>query len=335
MREDPHAPPPPAPADSDDEAPVAHLGLKVRALLLLALGLVMASALYLLHARGWFEPTQSLVLTTDDSEGVVVGMDMTFQGFPIGRVRRVELGEKGEVRILVDVARKDAHWLRASSVFTLERSLVGATALRAFTGVLTDPPLPDGATRAVLRGDATADIPRVMSAARDLLENLTAMTAADSPLRNTRSNLEKVSARAAGPRGALGALLGNETDARALGEALARTNALLAKADQIVGRADTQVFGPEGLVPEARQAVTQLGGLLAQTRESLRKVDAVLQDAQAVSGQVREASQDLGALRAEVDANLRKIEGMINEINRRWPFARPPGDPRDAGVKLP
>ncbi len=38
-----------------------------------------------------FESTQQLVLTADDSEGVSVGMDMNFSGFPIGRVSRIEL----------------------------------------------------------------------------------------------------------------------------------------------------------------------------------------------------------------------------------------------------
>ena len=66
----------------------------------------MGSGLYLLYARGAFEPTQTLVLTADDSEGVVVGMDMTFSGFPIGRVRRIELAEIGNARIVVDVPRK-------------------------------------------------------------------------------------------------------------------------------------------------------------------------------------------------------------------------------------
>ncbi len=130
--------------------------------------------LYLLYARGVFEPTQTLVLVADDSEGVVVGMDMTFSGFPIGRVRRVELAPTGNVRIVIDVREKDAHWLRTSSVFTLVRGLVGGTNIRAFSGILTDPPLPDGAERPVLRGDATAELPRVLASAKEVLENLSA-----------------------------------------------------------------------------------------------------------------------------------------------------------------
>lgn len=317
------------PDEPDHGAPAAHVERKARLLLVLAALLVLASTAYLLYARGWFEPTQSLVLLTDDSEGVAVGMDMTFSGFPIGRVRRVALGPSGHVRITVDVAKKDAHWLRTSSVFTLVRGLVGGTAIRAFSGVLSDPPLPDGAERPVLRGDASADIPRVLGAAREVMENLNAMTAQDAALRQTLANLQAVSERARGPQGVAGAIFGNERDAKALSQALERTNTLLAKLDQMAAHADTQVFGPAGVMPEARAAMSQLQGLLAETRASLRRVDAVLLEAQAVGANMRAATTDLGPLRAEVESNLRKIEGLINDINRRWPFAR------DTEVKLP
>jgi phospholipid/cholesterol/gamma-HCH transport system substrate-binding protein len=309
--------------------PVKHLELKAAALLIFTVLLVAGSALYLLYARGFFEPTQTLVLVTDDSEGVVVGMDMTFSGFPIGRVRRVELAETGNVHILVDVAKKDAHWLRTSSIFTLVRGLVGGTNIRAFTGILTDPPLPDGAQRPVLRGDATAELPRVLAAAKETLENLSAITAQDAALRTSLANLRDVTEKLKGPRGALSAVFGNEADAQKLVVALDRANALLARLDGMVGKADTQVFGPEGVVKEARATVVQLNGLLAETRTSLKKVDAVLVEAQGIGADVRGATSDLGALRADVDANLRKIEGMINELNRKWPFAR------DTEVKLP
>jgi len=62
-------------------------------------------------------------------------------------VRRIELGRDGTARIIIDVPSRDAHWLRESSVFTLVRGLVGNTSIKAFSGVLTDPPLPDGAER--------------------------------------------------------------------------------------------------------------------------------------------------------------------------------------------
>jgi len=313
--------------------PVAHLELKAAALMLFTLLLIAGSGLYLLYARGAFEPTQTLVLTADDSEGVVVGMDMTFSGFPIGRVRRIELANEGNARIILDVPRKDAHWLRESSVFTLVRGIVGGTNIRAYSGILTDPPLQDGAVRPVLRGDATAEVPQLMASARELLANLNALTAQDAALGASLANVRGLTDRLNAPGGALGVLMGNEADARKIVATLDRTNALLARLDGMAARADRQVFGgPEGqdaLIPDVRATVLQLNGLLADTRASLRKVDAVLAEAQAVGANAREATNDLGTLRAEVESNLRKVEALVNEINRKWPFAR------DTQLKLP
>jgi phospholipid/cholesterol/gamma-HCH transport system substrate-binding protein len=315
---------------------VHHLEFKARLLLLFTALLIAGSAIYLLYARGVFEPTQTLVLAADDSEGVAAGMDLTFSGFPIGRVRAVELSPDGNVRIVIDVAKKDAHWLRTSSVFTMVRGIVGGTSLRAFSGMLADPPLPDGAVRQVLKGDASAEIPRVIAEARQVLENINGLTGQDAALRGTLASVQEVADRLKGPQGALHVLFGNEADARKLVTALDRTNALLARMDQLAarvdglaGKADSQVFGQEGLVRDARTTMRQLDGLLADTRQSLKKVDAVLVEVQGVGANVRSATADLGPLRADVEANLRKIETLINEINRKWPFAR------DTEIKLP
>ena len=342
----PSVPPPPSAAPPDlagtpiaaDAAhveslrPVAYLELKAAMLLLFTLALIVGSGLYLLYARGAFEPTQTLVLTADDSEGVVVGMDMTFSGFPIGRVRRIELAETGNARIVVDVAQKDAHWLRESSVFTLVRGVVGGTNIRAYSGILTDPPLPAGAVRPVLRGDATAEIPQLMASARELLGNLNALTAQDAALGSSLANVQALTQRLNGPGGALGVLMGNEADARKIITTLERTNTLLARLDGLAKQADRQVFGENGkdaLVPDLRASVGQLNALLAETRNSLKKVDAVLVEAQAIGANTREATTDLSALRADVESNLRKVESLVNEIQRKWPFAR------DTEIRLP
>jgi len=52
-------------------------------------------------------------------------------------------------------------------------------------------------------------------------------------------------------------------------------------------------------------------------------------EAQAVGANTRAATADLAALRAEVEASLRKVAHLVDEINRKWPFAR------DTQLKLP
>ena len=126
-------------------------------------------------------------------------MDMTFSASPIGRVRRIELAPDGAARIVIDVPVRDAKWLRESSVFTLSRSLVGGAALKAYSGVLSDPPLADGAERRA-GGDATAELPRPVSDARELIGNLTRLTAADSPLAASPGNVQTITGRGTGAR---------------------------------------------------------------------------------------------------------------------------------------
>jgi phospholipid/cholesterol/gamma-HCH transport system substrate-binding protein len=251
-------------------------------------------------------------------------------------VQRIELAADGKARIEIDVPEKDAKWLRASSVFTLERSLVGGTRLRAFTGDLADKPLPEGAVRAVLRGDATEELPGLIASMKRLLENLERMTAEDSNLNASFASVKTLTERMSGPSGALGGILGSEENARKVITALDRANATLAslekvsaRLDGMLGKADEGVFGAGGVLEETRKTVVQLNAALGEARESLKKADAILVDAQKISASAREATTDLGALRAEVEASLRRVNSLIDEVNRKWPFAR------DTEVKLP
>ncbi|MEO7106704.1 MAG: MlaD family protein [Rhodoferax sp.] len=302
--------------------PATNLEFKARLLMVFMLILVSSSILFVMYARGAFDATQRLVLMAEDSEGVVIGMDLTFSGFPIGRVSGIELDETGKVRILVDVTQKDAHWLRTSSVFTLVRGVVGAPNIRAYTGVLDDPALPDNAVRTVLQGDVSAEIPKVISATKELLENLNSLIGSGGAVNASLTNLQTMTGKLNGPAGALGVLFGSEQDAKKVTTTLDRTNALLAKLDGMAAKTDTQVFGDKGVLPETRATIVQLNALLGDARESIKKVDTVLQDAQAISANARGATADLGVLRADVETSLRKIDGLVNEINRKWPFAR-------------
>ena len=319
----------PTPGATDSVVIGRHMHVRAVLLLLLMVALVAGTAVYVMYARGAFEATQRLVLVTDDSEGVVVGSDLTFAGFPIGRVGRIELSPEGNARLLVDVASKDAHWLRTTSIFTLERSIVGGTRLRAFSGVLTDPPLADGASRTLLVGDATAELAPLVATAKELIDNLKKLTAADSSLDTSLANISSLTEKFKGRSGALGALLGDEKNAEKLLLALDRTNSLLAKVDALAAKTDTQVFGPQGVMKDAHATVIELSALLADARASLKKVDAVLIEVQAVGANAKAGTADLAALRAEVDSSLRKVDHLVNEINRKWPFAR------DTELKLP
>lgn len=312
----------PAPLNAGATPPIAHIERKAVLLLVTVTSLVLGFLIFVMFARGVFESTQQLVLLSDDSEGVNVGMDLTFSGFPIGRVRRIELAADGKARMVIDVPRKDAHWLRTSSIFTMERGMVGDTRIRAFSGILSDPPLPENAERTVLRGDTNAEIPRIVASTRALLDNLESMTGPESSINTSLRQLRLLTERLNGRYGMLTVALGSEDKAQKIIATLDQVNALLAKTDQ-------RIYGASGVMDGTQTAITQLTGLLSDARNSLKKVDAVLAEAQAVAGNARVASTDLGALRAEVELSLRRISQLVDEVNRKWPFAR------DFELKLP
>jgi len=312
--------------------------LQFRVGLLLGLTIMVAAVfvIYALYARGVFEATQRLTLVADNAEGVSIGMDLTFSGFPIGRVQRIALGDDGRARIEIEIPRKDARWLRNSSIFTLERGIVGGARIRAFTGNLQDEPLPDGAERVVLRGDTQEEIPRMVATLRSVLENVEQMTGSGGSLQASLGNLRTITERLGGRHGALGAVLGSEDDAKKVIAAIDRANALLAslggvsrRIDGVVGKADQRLFAEGGVMEGTQRAVNQANAILGELRETLKRVDRILDDAQAVSGNAKAATTDLAALRAEVDASVRKVTGLIDEINRKWPFRR------ESEIRLP
>jgi phospholipid/cholesterol/gamma-HCH transport system substrate-binding protein len=317
--DNPSLPPAPPPPSAGMQAMPRNLELKAGILLLFLIALVCSAAVYLMYARGAFEATQELVLLADDSEGIVVGMDLTFSGFPIGRVSRIELSKEGKARMIVDVAAKDAHWLRTSSVFAMERGIVGSTKMRAYTGMATDPVLPAGAERTLLVGDVAAEIPLLVASAKDLIANLNGLTAAESALSTSLSNLQGLTEKFNGPHGALGGLMGNEKDAQKLLATLDKANNVMSKVDGLLLKADNQIFGKDG---NSQATIVQLNAMLSEARSSLKKVDAVLVDAQAISANAKIATGDLDVLRTDVDRSLRKVDQLVTEINRKWPFAR-------------
>ncbi len=293
-----------------------------KGLLLLIASLVLGFVIYVMVARGVFESTQQLVLISDDSEGVIVGMDLTFSGFPIGRVSRIELASDGMARMVVDVPHKQAHWLRTSSIFTLERGMVGDTRIRAYSGILNDPQLPADSERTLLRGDTSAEMPRLIASARALMENLQTMTATESPLNASLAQLKTTTERMNGRYGLLTGVMGSDSHAKNLIQTLERTNSLLAKAEQRLFANGGVIDSAQATLHSSQAALDQLHSVLGDARNTLKNVDAVLAEAQAVGANARLASTDLGALRDEVEASLRRINQLTDEINRKWPFAR-------------
>ena len=315
---------------------IKHLAVKVVAVLTLIPVIAIGLLLYSLYARGVFDRTQALTLNAPDAEGVVEGMPIMFSGFPIGQVSSMALDKFGRVRIEVRIKKKDARWLRISSVFSLEKQLLGGAKIRAFSARMQDPELPAGSERVLVSKDAAQDIPQFIARANSILQNVEEIIRPDSSFNQTLANLKSVTERMAGEYGVLGGMTGGPEQAKKVLDTVDSVNALLAslkgvttRADGVLAKTDDSMFGQGGVMDETKRSIAQLNTILSEARDSLKKADAVLATAQAsatdiknAATNVKDATTDLGALRVEVDDSIRKVNGLIDEINRKWPFAR-------------
>lgn len=329
---------PPVPATG-----IRYLRLKVGAVLLLAPVALIALAVYALNARGFFEPSRVIVLEARDAEGLGIGTPMTLAGFPLGTVRTMSLADDGHVRIEVVVREKDARWLRTSSTFSVQKPMVGAAHIEVTSPSLADPPLPADARRPLGVADAMQGLPEVIARVDAVLRNAEAITRGDGSLARSLSHLESITARTAGPGGAMETITGDPQagkrvassieEMRALGASLNRASARL---DRLLAEADRKLLGRDGTVDESRKAMAQLGALMTDLRASVLKLDATLENTRAatadlktLSANAKDAAVDLADLRAQVDESVRRADDLLREMNRKWPFAR------DAKVRLP
>lgn len=294
-----------------------------------SLFLAAVFVVYLLHARGFFEDIFELRLAAASADGVAPGVPVVFSGIEIGRVTTLGLNENGGIVIRAEFLERNAKWLRETSTFTLDKPLVGGAKIRVDSPDLDAPALADGSTVLLLSSDISKEIPALVERVKAILANVEHLTRKDGEVNATLANVEKLTARMTGEYGMLEGLLGGADKARAVTDSLDKTRALITKLDGMALKTDRWLFAPDGVAEETRASLAQVRLMLNDAQASLKKADAVMANAVDISADVKQGTQDIAALRSEIDDAVRKANALVNEINKKWPFAR------DPEVKLP
>lgn len=301
------------------------VGLFAAASLLLA-GIFIV---YLLHARGFFEKTFHLQLAATSADGVAPGVPVVFSGIEIGRVTTLGLNENGGIIIHTEFLSRNAKWLKENSSFILDKPIVGGAKIRVDSPDLRAPALPDNATMLLLTSDISKEIPALVERVKAILANVEYLTRKDGEINATLANVKTVTGRMTGEYGVLEGVLGSPEKARAVTDSLDKTRALITKLDAMTAKTDQWLFAQDGMAEQTKASLAQVRLMLNDAQSSLKKADAVMANAVEISANVKDGTQDIAKLRAEIDDAVRKANGLINEINKKWPFAREPE------VKLP
>ena len=316
----------PLPADGIEpripEHGIRRLRLKVAILVALIPTVIAALVVYALYAHGVFERYRTVALLAHNAEGVSVGMPVSFSGFAIGNVASMAMTQAGQVRIDLRIREADAHWLRTSSVFTLEKQLIGSPKIRVTSPNMQDPPLPKNAVLELTERDAAEAVPQMVAKIETIIQSIDRLIRPGSSLDRSLANLRVLTERMSGEYGVLEGVTGNAARARQLMEIIGRLDSAAKRIDALLAKTDERIFGDQGTLDEVQRSLKQINAILASAQ-------TVTSDLKSVSGNVNEATTDLVTLRADVEDSLRKVNQMLSELNRKWPFSNEPQ------IKLP
>jgi phospholipid/cholesterol/gamma-HCH transport system substrate-binding protein len=277
---------------------------------------------YLLHARGFFEDTFHLQLAAASADGVAPGVPVVFSGIEIGSVTSLGLNDSGGIVIRAEFLERNAKWLKENSTFTLDKPIVGGAKIRVESPDLNAPALPDNSTMLLLTSDISKEIPVLVDRVKAILANVEYLTRKDGEINATLANVKTLTGRMTGEYGMLEGLLGSPEKARAVTDSLEKLRALTSKLDSLAAKTDQWLYAQDGTAERVQL-------MLNDAQSSLKKMDALMANAVDISADVKEGTQDIAKLRAEIDDTVRKANELVNEINKKWPFAHEPE------VKLP
>jgi phospholipid/cholesterol/gamma-HCH transport system substrate-binding protein len=311
-----------------------HLKVGIFTASVLVLG--AAFLLYLLHTHGYFQTKYRLQLAAASADGVAPGVPITFSGIELGQVTTLGLNDGGGIVIQAELPPRNAKWLKSGSSFILDKPVVGGARIRVETPHLDAPALPDNSTMLLLISDINKEIPVLVERVKSILANVEHLTRKEGEFNATLANVKTVTGRMTGEYGMLEGVLGSPEKARAVTDSLEKTRALVTKLDGIAlkmdgmaAKTDQWLFARDGVAEQTRESLVQVRLMLNDAQSSLKKADALMQNAVDISANVKDGTQDLAKLRAEIDEAVRRANGLVNEINKKWPFAR------DTEVKLP
>ncbi len=258
--------------------------------------LIVASLGYVAYKKGFFSREHVFTLSSRSGENLTEGMPVLFSGFKIGRVYSLELNSEGIVMIGIKVSDRHVKWLRADSVFTLEKPLIGSARINVTTANLNVAPLSNDTIPRVVEAD---NINEAVQNIRPILEKINHI--ADS--------VDKITSDFSHPHGDFNSMLRNARDITQ------QAGTILKKVDSMASKTDREIYGPEGLLPAVR---TILIDLIAK----LKKLDPAFENVTRVTAEAADSTRDLKLLRREIDETVDAINGLVHDIDRLIPLKK-------------
>lgn len=284
--------------------------LKVGLFIIITTAIIIGFIAFIAEKQGLFEEGETLILTTDSADGISSGMAVTFSGFKIGEISAMKLEDSGKINLFVKIPSHHYKWINSSSVYILNKPLIGSTKILIITPDVNEKPLPKGKKMELLTIDSIDDIIQkirpVVEKANEILLNIEKIT-------HTLSDKESFAAMATGDNSS------GDDLALALSKSsklIDSVDATLIEATNLVKNTDKNLYGDGGLMSDIRGE----DGIISELRASLRKLDEMLANGVKISENVASSSEDLESLKSQIELAIKNANELILEIDSKIPF---------------
>jgi phospholipid/cholesterol/gamma-HCH transport system substrate-binding protein len=280
-----------------------NIQFKVGLFIIITSLMVVSFIGYVAYKKGVFAKEQAFTLVSKSGENLTEGMPVVFSGFRIGRVDSLELNADGLVVIKIKVPDRHVRWIRAESVFILEKPLIGSARINVATANLSAPPLPVDAVPQIVEAN---DINDAVKSIKPILEKISSIT----------HHVETLTSNLADPGGDMTKILSQARNATE------RADGILKKVDGMAAKTDEQLYGNQG-------ALTHVQAILKDLILKLKKMDPVIDNIRRISDDTADTTKDMKALRQDIDGMVNDINALLKDIDRLIPLTK------ETQLKLP
>jgi phospholipid/cholesterol/gamma-HCH transport system substrate-binding protein len=280
-----------------------NIQFKVGLFIIISSVMILSFVGYVAYKKGFFAKQHTYTLSSKSGENLTEGMPVVFSGFKIGRVDSLELNEDGLVIIKIKVPDQHIKWIRADSIFILEKPLIGSSRIYIATANLNSPQLPETVIPKIVEVN---DINDAVKNIRPILEKIGSIA----------DNIETLISNLADPDGDLTKILSNTRNFTR------QADGILKKVDAMAEKTDEQLYGSQGVLAHVQ---TILKDLIVK----LKKIDPVLDNIHKISADTADTTRDLKILRQDIDSMVDDINKVVNDIDKLIPLKK------ETQLKLP
>lgn len=270
---------------------------------------VLFAILAIAFKQHWFSANDRLYTITDSSLGMVVGMSVKVQGFPVGAVSNIALmvpehGTAPKVRLTLNVNRENIGYIGKDSMVRLARDgIIGQPILEIISGNQLARRAADGDTLEFVRSHEIREIADELGAKADRI--LTDVKEVTEKLKDPNSEL-------------MHTLATTKQAVQHLDVAAVAFVSLVKKSESVVSKV--------GLGTE--RAMTAASNLLEHADDVMPKVNGVLDNALDATGTVKSAAARIDGLLgggnqvvSDAQQAVADVRQVVVGAKRQWPFS--------------